>query len=150
MNLNDVQYVALGRAKEGYSSVIAAGGMVLIRLGARRRGWGAETAAGDAGPRPSALHPGAAMTMLAEEAKDDGVDGVTIQAIKQGPIDVVLNGLAVRTTAATLAMLVDEHGFAGRKIATAVDGSFVPEKARGATPLAAGCRVEIVSARQGG
>lgn len=63
---------------------------------------------------------------------------------------VVVNGESCRTTASTLAQLLDELGFARRKVATARNGSFVAEAARAATSLAAGDRIEIVAPRQGG
>ena len=50
----------------------------------------------------------------------------------------------------TLADLLAEAGFGGLKVATAVNGDFVPERARAATTLADGDRVEVVAPRQGG
>ena len=41
-------------------------------------------------------------------------------------------------------------GFAGRKIATAVNGRFVAAAARPATKLADGDRIEVVAPMQGG
>jgi sulfur carrier protein len=64
--------------------------------------------------------------------------------------EIVLNGRTVISTAATVAMLLAEQGYQGLKVATAVNGSFVPERARDATQLSAGDNVEVVSARQGG
>ncbi|WP_295558705.1 sulfur carrier protein ThiS [uncultured Hyphomicrobium sp.] len=64
--------------------------------------------------------------------------------------DITLNGAAVATGAATLAALLAEQGFAGIKVATALNGEFVPERLRPATALAAGDRVEILTVRQGG
>lgn len=63
---------------------------------------------------------------------------------------IVLNGAGLETRAATLAELLDEQGFGGRKVATALNGDFVPERTRAATPVATGDRIEVVSARQGG
>lgn len=63
---------------------------------------------------------------------------------------LIVNGKAVGQTAATLAALLTDLGFNGVRVATAVNGSFVPEAARATTPLNAGDRIEIVSARQGG
>lgn len=65
-------------------------------------------------------------------------------------LEIVVNGRAVRTEATTLYALMSEQGLAGTKVATAVNGRFVPEPARSSTALAAGDHVEIVSARQGG
>jgi sulfur carrier protein len=65
-------------------------------------------------------------------------------------ISVVLNGRGVATAATTLDALLAEQGFAGLKVATALNGDFVPAPARAATSLASGDRIEVVSARQGG
>lgn len=66
------------------------------------------------------------------------------------PREITVNGTRVSTGVASLAALVAEQGFAGAKIATAVNGDFVPERRRAETPLADGDQIEIVSARQGG
>lgn len=63
---------------------------------------------------------------------------------------IIVNGEPTPVAAATLAELLSALGLAGRRVATAVNGDFVPERARGDTRLAAGDRVEIVSPRQGG
>lgn len=63
---------------------------------------------------------------------------------------IIVNGDALTTSAATLAELVDELGFKDARVATACNGDFVPERARAATRLGDGDRVEIVSPRQGG
>lgn len=63
---------------------------------------------------------------------------------------MIVNGQAMTTAAATLQELVAERGLAGTRIATARNGDFVPERARGATALQAGDRIEIVSPRHGG
>jgi sulfur carrier protein len=65
-------------------------------------------------------------------------------------MQVVLNGKTVETTASVLADLVSEQAQAGAKVATALNGAFVPAVARANTALKPGDRVEIVSARQGG
>jgi sulfur carrier protein len=64
--------------------------------------------------------------------------------------EISVNGAPVATGSDTLAALVDEQGFAGVKVGTAVNGDFVAERARAATALAEGDRVEILSVRQGG
>ena len=51
---------------------------------------------------------------------------------------------------ATLAAALERLGFGNRKIATAVNGRFVPAPARQATKLADGDRVEVVAPMQGG
>lgn len=65
-------------------------------------------------------------------------------------IELVVNGRKSATAARTLAELLDEQELAEAKVATALNGHFVPEARRASTGLAAGDRVEIVSARQGG
>ncbi len=65
-------------------------------------------------------------------------------------ISVVVNGQGTLTSARWLSQLVAEQDQGERKIATAINGSFVPAKRRATTELAAGDRIEIVSARQGG
>lgn len=63
---------------------------------------------------------------------------------------MTVNGAAVASAAGTLAELIAEQGFAGVKVATALNGDFVPERRRAETPLADGDCIEILSARQGG
>ena len=65
-------------------------------------------------------------------------------------IELVVNGRKTDSEARTLAALVEERGLANAKVATAVNGQFVPEARRATTALDRGDRVEIVSARQGG
>lgn len=65
-------------------------------------------------------------------------------------LELVVNGRRVVTASRTLAALLEERELAGAKVATAVNGRFVPEAGRATTQLNAGDRVEIVSARQGG
>lgn len=63
---------------------------------------------------------------------------------------ITVNGAPQETGAATLALLLDELGLGAAKVATALDEAFVPAAMRAQTPLAEGCRVEIVAPRQGG
>lgn len=65
-------------------------------------------------------------------------------------IELVVNGRKAESAARTLAALVEEQGLADAKVATALNGQFVPEARRATTALGGGDRVEIVSARQGG
>ncbi len=65
-------------------------------------------------------------------------------------MDVVVNGKAIDTAARVLSELVAEQAVAETKVATALNGSFVAEASRAATPLQPGDRIEIVSPRQGG
>ena len=64
--------------------------------------------------------------------------------------EIVVNGDTVVVSATTMATLVDELGYGEQKVATALNGDFVPARARGGTPVTAGDRIEIVSPRQGG
>ncbi|MBX9861228.1 MAG: sulfur carrier protein ThiS [Hyphomicrobium sp.] len=64
--------------------------------------------------------------------------------------EIIVNGQPLATAAATLAELVDKQGFAGVKVATALNGDFVAERLRAATSLGAGDRIEILTVRQGG
>lgn len=65
-------------------------------------------------------------------------------------LNIIVNGERRTTGARTVAELVVEAGFGEARVATAVNGDFVPERARTARQLAEGDRVEIVSPRQGG
>lgn len=83
---------------------------------------------------------------------DDPAEGArqSFQDKNGGRILVRVNGVGTRTLPCSLAELLDGLGYRGQKIATAVNGDFVPERARAATQLAHGDRIEVVSARQGG
>lgn len=61
-----------------------------------------------------------------------------------------LNGEPYETTAGTLAELLVEAGFGATRVATALNGTFVPEGARPRYRIAPGDQVEVVSPRQGG
>ena len=63
---------------------------------------------------------------------------------------VVVNGEARQVSAGTLAALLDALGYGGQKVATALNGEFVPARLRAETHIAAGDEVEIVAPRQGG
>jgi sulfur carrier protein len=63
---------------------------------------------------------------------------------------IFLNDDAHDVEPGTLAGALESLGFTGRKIATAVNGRFVPAPARQATKLAEGDRVEVVAPMQGG
>lgn len=65
-------------------------------------------------------------------------------------LTIIVNGQPLTTAAGTLAALVDEQGFTGVKVATALNGDFVAEARRGATGLGVGDRIEILTVRQGG
>jgi sulfur carrier protein len=63
---------------------------------------------------------------------------------------VHLNGEPRQTGASTLADLVAEAGYGDARIATALNGDFVPARARATTRLKSGDHIEIVAPRQGG
>jgi len=65
-------------------------------------------------------------------------------------IKIRLNGVELATEVRTLHDLVAAGPFGGGRIATAVNGRFVPAAERASTVLAAGDKVEVVSPRQGG
>ena len=65
-------------------------------------------------------------------------------------VSIELNGETLRTEAATLADLLDEKGYNGAVVATALNGTFLPKGLRAATPLSDGDAVEIVAPMQGG
>ena len=65
-------------------------------------------------------------------------------------MQVIVNGEALQTTARTLGELLSELGYGDDRLATAVDGAFVPATARAERALADGVKIEIVSPRQGG
>ncbi|GIT90799.1 thiamine biosynthesis protein ThiS [Jannaschia pagri] len=63
---------------------------------------------------------------------------------------LTLNGEATTSRSATLAQAIEEFGFAGATVATAVNGAFVPAAARAETMLSDGDQVEILAPMQGG
>jgi sulfur carrier protein len=65
-------------------------------------------------------------------------------------LQIWVNGRQQTTEARSLAELCVELGHGEQKVATAVNGDFVPVARRAETTLAAGDRVEILSPRQGG
>ena len=65
-------------------------------------------------------------------------------------IRLMVNGETVEARTSTLAALLVEFGYGGQKVATAVNGDFVPERERGAAALQPNDQIEIVAPRQGG
>jgi sulfur carrier protein len=63
---------------------------------------------------------------------------------------LVVNGEPQELPAATLSEALQSLDFGDAKVATALNGEFVPARAREATPLKDGDRVEILAPRQGG
>lgn len=74
----------------------------------------------------------------------------TTTAAPETKLHLVVNGEPAEVVSATLAALLDEMGFGGLKVATALNGDFVPERRRAETKLAAGDKIEVVAPRQGG
>jgi sulfur carrier protein len=65
-------------------------------------------------------------------------------------VRLIVNGVEQDVAADTLAAALQALDYADAVVATALNGEFVPARARAATPLAEGDRVEIVAPRQGG
>lgn len=65
-------------------------------------------------------------------------------------MEIHINGTAHKVQAASLAALLEELGYGHKKVATALNGRFVPGKQRADVALAAGDRIEIVAPMQGG
>jgi sulfur carrier protein len=63
---------------------------------------------------------------------------------------LVVNGELQEVPAATLGDALHSLDLAEAKVATALNGEFVPARARAATPVKDGDRIEIVAPRQGG
>jgi sulfur carrier protein len=63
---------------------------------------------------------------------------------------VLVNGERAETGARSLAELLAQLGYDQEAVATALNGAFVPRRAREGTPLRPGDRIEIVAPRQGG
>ena len=61
-----------------------------------------------------------------------------------------VNGDMHEVTAPTLAAALNELGWSGARVATALNGSFVPRTARAQTPLKDGDRLEVLAPMQGG
>lgn len=61
-----------------------------------------------------------------------------------------LNGVSITTQVKTLAELLVAEGFGGAKVATAVNGDFVPAPARADHILTQGDAIEVLAPMQGG
>ena len=64
--------------------------------------------------------------------------------------EITVNGRLTRTAAQTLAELLVEQDLGEGRVATAINGDFVAERARAGKLLRDGDTVEILSVRQGG
>ena len=63
---------------------------------------------------------------------------------------LIVNGEPQEVPAATLAEALQSLDFGEAKVATALNGEFVPARARASTPVNDGDRIEILAPRQGG
>jgi sulfur carrier protein len=63
---------------------------------------------------------------------------------------ITLNGAPHEVRSTRLSDVLAELGFADARVATAVNGDFVPGTGRDSTELAEGDRVEVVAPQQGG
>jgi sulfur carrier protein len=63
---------------------------------------------------------------------------------------ILVNEEPREVSTATLAALLDEMGYGGARVATAVNGDFVPASRRAGLVLDEGARVEILAPMQGG
>lgn len=63
---------------------------------------------------------------------------------------IMVNGVELDVAAATLAEALERLDYGGKVVATAVNGRFVQARARPATQLADGDKIEIVAPMQGG
>lgn len=63
---------------------------------------------------------------------------------------IIVNGKVRDIEAGTLAAALNALNYDGAVVATAVNGDFVSARARGATKLSDGDRIEILAPRQGG
>lgn len=67
-----------------------------------------------------------------------------------GGMHITLNGSPLDCSAATVAELLDEAGYAGRRVAVELNHDIVPRSRHASQPLAEGDQVEIVHAIGGG
>ena len=63
---------------------------------------------------------------------------------------ILVNGAWRDTSAAELAAVLEELGYADRVVSTAVNGEFVATPARSRTRLSEGDRLEVLAPMQGG
>jgi sulfur carrier protein len=65
-------------------------------------------------------------------------------------VTLIVNGEPREISAASLAQVLGALDYGEAKVATALNGEFVPARARAATPVKQGDRIEILAPRQGG
>ncbi|WP_147125958.1 sulfur carrier protein ThiS [Shimia ponticola] len=63
---------------------------------------------------------------------------------------IEVNGENKDVTATTVAEALDALGWGEARVATALNGTFVPKGARGTTALSDGDKLEVLTAMQGG
>jgi sulfur carrier protein len=63
---------------------------------------------------------------------------------------ILVNGDPHEVSASNLASAMDELGFTGKVVATALNGEFVPATARTGTTLSEGDQLEVLAPMQGG
>ncbi|MBV8438997.1 MAG: sulfur carrier protein ThiS [Hyphomicrobiales bacterium] len=63
---------------------------------------------------------------------------------------IIVNGETRDVEATTLSSALEALDFVDAKVATALNGEFVPARTRAATPVKEGDRIEILAPRQGG
>ena len=76
--------------------------------------------------------------------------GARVEPGARSLLSVQVNGEPQRTAAATLGALLADLGYGTARVATAVNGDFVPERLRDDRHLAEGDAIEVVAPRQGG
>lgn len=65
-------------------------------------------------------------------------------------MQIEYNGDLIETAARNLAEFFDEQQIDTASIATAINGDFIPRARYSSEPLAAGAKLEVLSAMQGG
>jgi sulfur carrier protein len=65
-------------------------------------------------------------------------------------VKILVNGAWFDTAATDLAAVVEELGYGGSTVATALNGEFVPVRSRSGASLAEGDRLEVLAPMQGG
>jgi sulfur carrier protein len=65
-------------------------------------------------------------------------------------VNLIVNGENREIEAATLAGALEALDYRRAKVATALNGEFVPARARETTPVKEGDRIEVLAPRQGG
>lgn len=63
---------------------------------------------------------------------------------------IIVNGQSLEVTAKLLDAALGELGYGDARVATALNGEFVPKPARASTSLGDGDRLEILAPMQGG